>query len=203
MSGKKDSLIKRKLDWCLLLVDLRKPLKEVAKVLHFAAYDKPEPYGPRNWMGGNNKEFRYELRTAIERHTDAIENGESHDGESKVWHRAHIICSHLFLLYFEIVDLLALKGSPANPCPHDSITGQVCDDCQGYINPVKTRYPWRDAPDWAMWGATDLSGDFCWYEDEPQHGCTEWLKLSGEHKLIKSNAPACLDWKETLEARPK
>ena len=124
MSGKKDSLIKRKLDWCLLLVDLRKPLKEVCRVLHFAAYDKENPYGPRNWMGGNNEAFRYELRGAIERHTDAIDNGEMHDQESKIWHRAHIICSHLFLLYFEIVG-----KANGNPCPHDEIENGICEDC--------------------------------------------------------------------------
>ena len=139
MSGKKDSLIKRKLDWCLLLVDLRKPLKEVAKILHWAAYDKLNPYGPRNWMGGNNEVFRYELRSAIERHTDAIDNGETHDPESKFRTRGHIICSHLFLLYFEIVDALSPKAG--NPCPHDSITDQVCDDCGqvGYDDRIPTQ----------------------------------------------------------------
>ena len=60
----------------------------------------------------------------------------------------------------------------------------------GYINAIpevkaKTRYPWSEAPEWAMWGATDLDGDICWYEDEPHRECTEWLKPSGKHKLIK------------------
>ena len=141
MSGKKDSLIKRKLDWCLLLVDLRKPLKEVAKILHFAAYDKPNPYGPRNWMGGNNEAFRYELRGAIERHTDAIDNGETHDPESKCRTRGHIICSHFFLLYFEIMDAMSTK-SVSLTCPHDSITNQVCDDCQCYIDRIPQQYEW-------------------------------------------------------------
>jgi hypothetical protein len=194
MSGKKDSLIKRKLDWCLLLVDLRKPLKEVAKILHFAAYDKPEPYGPRNWMGGNNEAFRYELRGAIERHTDAIDNGETHDPESKCRTRGHIICSHLFLLYFEIMD--AIGSKQGNPCPHDSITET---SALGYINQT---YPWNEAPEWAMWGATDANGDMNWYDLEPDHDHEEWLRPRGNHEFFTNNGP-CENWKKTLEARPK
>lgn len=98
--GKKDSLINRKLDWSLLLHDLRHELKLVAEVLHFAAYDKENPYGPRNWLGGG-PEFIYELKNAIERHRTAISEGEYLDPESGKPHRAHIICSELFLLHFE------------------------------------------------------------------------------------------------------
>jgi len=194
MSGKKDSLIKRKLDWCLLLVDLRKPLKEVAKILHFAAYDKPEPYGPRNWMGGNNESFRYELRGAIERHTDAIDNGETHDPESKFRTRGHIICSHLFLLYFEIMDAMSTK-SVSPTCPHDSITETSALGC-------KTRYPWNEAPEWAMWGATDADGLLNWLENKPIDDHEEWLVLDGKHEFFTNEGP-CENWKETLEARPK
>ena len=101
--GKKDSLVNRKLDWSLLLTDLRLPLKLVAEVLHFAAYDKPKPYGPRNWLGGG-EEFIYELKNAIERHNTAILEGEYLDPESGKPHRSHIICSQLFLLHFEEIN---------------------------------------------------------------------------------------------------
>ena len=200
MSGKKDSLIKRKLDWCLLLVDLRKPLKEVAKILHFAAYDKPNPYGPRNWMGGNNEAFRYELRGAIERHTDAIDNGETHDPESKFRTRGHIICSHLFLLYFEIMDAISLKAdseSTADMSNVDNFDG-------GAINIISTRYPWDEAPEWAMWGATDANGDLNWYDFRPicHFGEEQWLISDGEHEFFANEGP-CENWKETLEGRPK
>ena len=103
MSAKKDSLIKKKLDWTLLLMDCRPALKKVCQVLHYAAYDKPNAYGPRNWRRGKDDEgFKRELRAAIERHTDAIDSGEQIDPESKLPHKAHIICSWLFLLFYEI-----------------------------------------------------------------------------------------------------
>jgi hypothetical protein len=162
-------------------------------------------YARMNWAESIGTDdaprFLDENVDSIFRHLIAYMSGETHDPESGCHHMAHVMCRAGFAIQYTEAEVVQPKT--ANPCPHDSITENVCDDCQGYINPVKTRYPWRDAPDWAMWGATDLSGDFCWYEDEPQHGCTEWLKLSGEHELIKSNAPACLDWKETLEARTK
>lgn len=100
MSGKKDSLINRKLDWSLLLHDLRGELKLVAEVLHFAAYDKVPVYGPRNWMGGG-EDFVYELHNAIERHRTAILEGQYLDPDTGKPHRAHIIASELFLLHFE------------------------------------------------------------------------------------------------------
>ena len=86
-----------------------------------------------------------------------------------------------------------------NPCLHYTLDGKVCDDCS---HETKTLYPWDDAPEWAMWCATDADGDFCWYENEPRRGYDEWLKTCGEHKLIKRNVPACPQWTETLEARP-
>lgn len=102
MSAKKDSLKKRKLDWSLLLKDLRPELKQVAEILNYAAYEKPEPYGPRNWMQGiNDKGFKYELENAIERHNDALMSGFTIDHESMKHHRAHIICSQLFLMGLE------------------------------------------------------------------------------------------------------
>ena len=80
-------------------------------------------------------------------------------------------------------------------------------DC-GYINVIpnqtKTRYTWDEAPEWAMWGATDVNGDMNWYDFEPSYDNDDyqWLISYGEHKFFTNEGP-CENWKETLEARPK
>ena len=79
-------------------------------------------------------------------------------------------------------------------------------DC-GYINAIpevkaKTRYPWSEAPEWAMWGATDADGLLNWLENKPIDDHEEWLISDGEHKIFANDGP-CENWKQTLEARPK
>lgn len=100
MGGVKDSMSKRKLDTNLLFEDLGFELSLVNEVLHYAAYDKPNAYGPRNWMEGGD-EFIYELKAARHRHWLALNKGELIDRESKRPHRAHIIACDLFLMKFE------------------------------------------------------------------------------------------------------
>lgn len=99
MSAKKHSLIKKKLDWTLYTIDCRPAMKTVVQVLAYGAKN----YGVRNWCKGNTPEFRRELRAAIERHTDALDNGELIDQESKLPHIGHIIASWTFLLMYQIV----------------------------------------------------------------------------------------------------
>ena len=67
---------------------------------------------------------------------------------------------------------------------------------------AKTRFPWNEAPEWAMWVATDLKGDLNWYDFEPYHDHEEWLTSRGNHEFFTNNGP-CENWEETLEARPK
>ena len=101
----KDSLKARKLDWTLLTVDMRPALEKVAEVLHHAAYDKDIPYGPGNWMKGyGDPVFGRELLGALDRHETAIQKGELIDPDDDKPHRAHKICSELFLLMFDIMD---------------------------------------------------------------------------------------------------
>lgn len=98
MSAKKDSLIKKKLDWTLYTIDCRPAMKTVVEVLAHGA----KKYGARNWHKGNTPEFKRELRAAIERHTDALDNGELIDPESKLPHIGHIIASWTFLLMYQL-----------------------------------------------------------------------------------------------------
>ena len=65
-----------------------------------------------------------------------------------------------------------------------------------------TRYPWSEAPEWAMWGATDANGDLNWYDFEPWHDHEEWFISRGDYEFFANEGP-CENWEETLEARPK
>jgi hypothetical protein len=62
----------------------------------------------------------------------------------------------------------------------------------------EARYPWKDAPDWAMYAATDECGGAYWFESEPTAGVLAcWA--GGKFKRIMSIRP---DWRDSLEARP-
>ena len=68
-----------------------------------------------------------------------------------------------------------------------------------------TRYPWDQAPDWAMWAATDRCGDLWWYQSLPV--VSESLRLwdsadDGEcyGGFMQANYK---DWRNSLEKRPE
>jgi hypothetical protein len=81
-----------KAQWGLLP---RGPLKHVVRVLEFGAFK----YGPDNWKKGLN---RVEILESLQRHLDALFEGEEFDPEKKsipTHHAAHIICNALFYLW--------------------------------------------------------------------------------------------------------
>lgn len=64
----------------------------------------------------------------------------------------------------------------------------------------KPRYPWDEAPEWAMWAATDADGCKVFYENEPTEGLYEWSHNGGDLCQIKHNAYPT--WRDSLEKRP-
>jgi hypothetical protein len=58
---------------------------------------------------------------------------------------------------------------------------------------------WKDAPEWAQWLAQDESGDWWWYENEPEAGDNTWWSDEVHDRAIKENG----EWRETLEQRPE
>ena len=61
---------------------------------------------------------------------------------------------------------------------------------------------WKDAPEWAMWLAQDVGGDWFWYDLEPIGSAGYW-NAPGEYELIYTSNPVYNpDWHNTLEARP-
>ena len=70
-------------------------LKEVAKILTFGM----GKYGPHNWRGGMKWS---RIESAMLRHYEAYARGEDFDGESKLYHTAHLACNALFLLAYQL-----------------------------------------------------------------------------------------------------
>jgi hypothetical protein len=158
--------------------------------------------GLTNWMSsmGTEKhdEFMYGCLESANRHLLQLRRGEQIDKESGKLHVGFIrLNMGMYQAYWRYKE-------NASPCPHDSINTSDL----GYINEIpnqtKTRYPWNEAPERAMWGATDANGNMNWYDFEPYcyDGGNEWLILRGDYKFFTNGGP-CENWKETLEARPK
>jgi len=68
---------------------------------------------------------------------------------------------------------------------------------------------WSDAPKWANWLAKDKSGEWYWYENEPNcfvsvlgenrlNPDLEWW-ATGRHQLAEDD----IYWQSSLEQRPK
>ena len=65
-----------------------------------------------------------------------------------------------------------------------------------------TRYPWNQAPDWAMWAATDSDGISFWYGKKPYAGEIGWRLTSTHWKSIGRRIESD-DWRNSLEKRPE
>jgi hypothetical protein len=148
--------------------------------------------GLTNWMSsmGTEKhdEFMYGCLESANRHLLQLRRGEQIDKESGKLHVGFVrLNMGMYQAYWRFKE-------DASPCPHDSINTSALG--------CKTRYPWNDAPEWAMWGATDANGDRIWHDVEPCHDHEEWLRSIGDYEFFANEGP-CENWKETLEARPK
>ncbi len=59
---------------------------------------------------------------------------------------------------------------------------------------------WKDAPKWAKFLAMDSTGDWYWYEFEPELQSRVWRDYSGNIELALRNPQ---NWETTLEGRPE
>lgn len=64
-----------------------------------------------------------------------------------------------------------------------------------------TRYPWPDAPERAMWAATDACGNSYWYAEKPTavEASQEWNGF--DYSLI-AFGDYSENWRTSIEARP-
>ena len=197
-----------KLDWSMLFEYFPLAMPELCRAREFGArhYTKDGKDGRSNWRDSINTE-RHEAFMK-----DCVRGNLSHDfkflwGEKRdapqdnVHHLAFSALNALMALEYSLAEAEAVQPKTANPCPHDSITET---SAVGYINETKTRYPWHEAPEWAMWGATDANGNMNWYDFEPSYDNDDyqWLISYGEHKFFANEGP-CENWEQTLEVRPK
>jgi len=61
---------------------------------------------------------------------------------------------------------------------------------------------WVNAPEWAMWLAQDLCGDWAWYKDLPIIGDDDDEWYSDTHEEAKSGISDNPLWRNTLQFRP-
>ena len=68
---------------------------------------------------------------------------------------------------------------------------------------MKTRYNWRNIPDWVSYVAIDSNGDKFGYDVAPElHSSDCWTNNIGQSCLLENIGP-CENWKDSLEERPK
>ncbi len=70
----------------------------------------------------------------------------------------------------------------------------------------QTKYPWHLAPDWAMWAATDESGEAYWYALEPWMTSVAECWVSDPYDIDPTEIgyfpDLRADWQNSLEKRP-
>ena len=68
---------------------------------------------------------------------------------------------------------------------------------------MKTRYDWRNTPDWVSYIAVQKNGDKFGYDVAPVlHKTGYWVSYIGQVFFL-DNVGRCENWKESLERRPK
>jgi hypothetical protein len=68
--------------------------------------------------------------------------------------------------------------------------------------PDALRYPWADAPVWAMYAATDEDGASWWFQLNPETAIGYWRLPDVRAEKIAKAGRKCPNWRDSLEARP-
>jgi hypothetical protein len=171
--------------------------------------------GLTNWMSSmgteKHNEFMYGCLESANRHLLQLRRGEQIDPESGKLHVGFVrLNMGMYQAYWRYKEVHKTDSERLSDILMGESTADMSNvdnfDC-GYINAIpevksKTRYPWNEAPEWAMWGTTDANGDIYWYKNEPHHDHEEWLISSWDYEFFTNEGP-CENWKKTLGARPK
>jgi len=124
----------------LVLKDMSKALESLLRVREKGAV-KYDRLNFRESIGTPDAErFMEDNLDSLARHFLKRLQGEIYDQETGEPHSAHIMCRSGFDV--EYTEAEAVQPKAGNPCPHDSITNQVCDDCEGYIDRIPVQYEW-------------------------------------------------------------
>lgn len=63
-------------------------------------------------------------------------------------------------------------------------------------------YPWRWAPEWAEFGATDENGKAWWFKYKPTLSNNYWRSANGPAFNFSDDSPNAEIWDKSLEKRP-
>jgi hypothetical protein len=73
------------------------------------------------------------------------------------------------------------------------------------LAPVQSRYPWKDAPEWATCGAVDSNDIGYFHELKPTVDNSDWSEWSSRGRVQESMSEMLRDgedWRDTLEMKP-
>jgi len=138
-----------KLDWAMLFEYFPLAMPELCRAREFGArhYTKDGKDGRSNWRDSINTARHEAFMKGCVRgdlsHNFKFLWGEKRDApQDNVHHLAFSALNALMALEYSLAGDEAVQPKAGNPCPHDSITNQVCDDCEGYIDRIPPQYEW-------------------------------------------------------------
>ena len=73
------------------------------------------------------------------------------------------------------------------------------------LAPVQSRYPWKDAPEWATCGAVDSNDIGYFHELKPTVDNSDWSEWSSRGRVQEIMSEMLRDgedWRDTLEMKP-
>jgi hypothetical protein len=62
--------------------------------------------------------------------------------------------------------------------------------------------PWHEAPEWAMWIATDFDGMRFWFQSEPFSSEVRWRNAGGQSRYA-GHQNGCANWLQSKQRRPE
>jgi hypothetical protein len=73
---------------------------------------------------------------------------------------------------------------------------------QGQSGAKVSRYPWKDAPEWANLAATNADGQRLWYGGPEVYQRETYWDYYGRASRMPDLGEPCPDWRDSLEQRP-
>jgi hypothetical protein len=105
----------------------------------------------------------------------------------------------------EAAPMAAQHPAPESDVPAGELAGTPSSMDHGNAMVSTSRYPWADAPDWAMWAAQDENGTVAFFEQEPMVEGGSWVNVHcnvGRVDVPCGHFNTNPDWRKSLEARP-
>ena len=203
--------------WSLLLTDFADELREVLRVRE--VIESTGKYDRMNFAQSQGKPeakvFLEDNLDSMERHIFDRRKNKHIDNETKCYHMAHLCIRSLIDLSYALHDKQALSDKECEDILHMGLAEIVCEgsesedpmsNCDNFdFGEVvkKSRYPWKDAPEWATCAAVDSDTYGIWYADErPEPNDRQWISGGRVARIGFGMLRDGEDWRTTLEMRP-